>query len=156
MHRCRSSCCGFELLIVEVACCRKCSCCISKVLRIVSSLSYIVHKYINLDIFSVEGTANRVFEQKSMFFQFTNIGNAIRTVCFLTIVATNFYVQFDLNFTSNSTSILRPIRPQFYVQFDLNFTSNSTSILRPIRPQFYVQFDLNFTVHIKKNIQSFF
>ena len=38
-----------------------------------------------------------------------------------------------LNFTSNSTSILRPIRPQFYVQFDLNFTSNSTSILRPIR-----------------------
>ena len=56
-----------------------------------------------------------------------------------------FHVQIDLNFTSNSTSILRPIRSQFYVQFDLNFTSNSTSILHPIRPQFYVQFDFNFT-----------
>ena len=55
-----------------------------------------------------------------------------------------FYVQVDLNFSSNSNSILRPIRPQFYVQFDLNFTSNSTSILRPIRSQFYIQFDLNF------------
>merc|ERR1712216_341393 len=39
-----------------------------------------------------------------------------------------FYVQFDFNFTSNSISILRPIRPQFYVQFDLNFTSNLISI----------------------------
>ena len=56
------------------------------------------------------------------------------------------FVQFGLNFTYNSTSILRTIRPQLYVQFDLNFTSNSTSILRPIRPQFYVQFDLNFSV----------
>ena len=55
------------------------------------------------------------------------------------------YVQFDLNFTSNSTLILRPIRPQFYVQFDLNFTSNSISTLRPIRSQIYVHFDLNFT-----------
>ena len=52
---------------------------------------------------------------------------------------------FATNFTSNSTSILRPIRPQFYIQFDLNFTSNSTSILLPIRPQFYVKFGLNFT-----------
>ena len=31
-------------------------------------------------------------------------------------------------FTSNSISILCPIRLQFYVQFDLNFTSNSTTI----------------------------
>ena len=46
-----------------------------------------------------------------------------------------FYIQFDLNFTSNSISILRPIRLQFYVQFDLNFTSNSTSILHPDRSQ---------------------
>ena len=58
--------------------------------------------------------------------------------------STSFYVQFDLNFTSNSISILRPITSQFYVQFDLKFTSNSISILRPIRPNFYVQFDLNF------------
>ena len=38
---------------------------------------------------------------------------------------------------TTTTSILRPIRSQFYVQFDLNFTSNSTSIIRPIRPQLY-------------------
>ena len=44
---------------------------------------------------------------------------------------------------TTTTSILRPIRSQFYIQFDLNFTSNSTSILRPIRSQFYNQFDLN-------------
>ena len=72
-----------------------------------------------------------------------------------------FYVQIDLNLTSRSTLILRPIRPQFcvqfetsilrpirfqfYIQFDFNFTSNSTSILRSIRPQFYIQFELNFT-----------
>ena len=56
-----------------------------------------------------------------------------------------FDVQCNLNFTSNSTSIIRPIRSQLYVQFDINFTSNSTSIIHPIRPQFYVQFDLNFT-----------
>ena len=111
----------------------------------VSSLNYIVHKYINLDFFSVEGTVNCVFQKKTMCFHYFNIGNAIRTLGFLTIVATNFYVQFDLNFTSNSTSIIRPIRSQLYVQFDLNYTSNSTSIIRPIRPQLYVQFDLNFT-----------
>ena len=46
---------------------------------------------------------------------------------------------FMSNFTSNSISIVRPIRRQFYFQFDLNFMSNSTSILRPIRSQFYVQ-----------------
>ena len=40
-----------------------------------------------------------------------------------------------IKFSSNSTSILRPIRPQCCVQFDLNFTSNSTSILRPDRNQ---------------------
>ena len=34
-----------------------------------------------------------------------------------------FHVQIDLNFTSNSTSILRPIRPQFYVQFEANGTT---------------------------------
>ena len=56
-----------------------------------------------------------------------------------------FYIQFDLHYTSNSTSIIHPIRSQLYVQFDLNYTSNSTSILRPIRPQLYVQFDLNYT-----------
>ena len=56
-----------------------------------------------------------------------------------------FYVQFDLNFTSNSTSIIRPIRPQLYVQFDLNYTSNSISIIHPIRSQLYLQFDVNFT-----------
>ena len=51
----------------------------------------------------------------------------------------------DSNYTSNSTSILRPIRSQLYVQFDLNYTSNSISILRPIRSQFYIQFHLNLT-----------
>ena len=66
------------------------------------------------------------------------------------------YIQIDLNFTSNSTSILHPIRPHFYVQFDLNFTSNSTSILHPIRPQFYVQFDLNFTSNLIPMGQLFF
>ena len=33
------------------------------------------------------------------------------------------------NLTSMSTSILRPCRPQFYVHFDLNFTSMSTSVI---------------------------
>ena len=57
------------------------------------------------------------------------------TTSILRPIRSQFYVQFDLSFTSNSTSILRPIRPQFYIQFDLNFTSNSTSILCPIRSQ---------------------
>ena len=55
-----------------------------------------------------------------------------------------------------TTSILRPIRSQSYVQFDLNYTSNSTSILCPIRPQFYVQFDLNFTSNSKPMGYLFF
>ena len=38
----------------------------------------------------------------------------------------NFYVHVDLNFTSMSTSIIRPCRPQLYVHVDLNFTSMST------------------------------
>ena len=62
----------------------------------------------------------------------------------------------DLNFTSNSISILRPIRPQLHVQFDLNYTSNSISVIRPIRPQFYVQFDLNYTSNSKPMGQLFF
>ena len=57
------------------------------------------------------------------------------TTAILRPIRSQFYVQFDLNFTSNSISIIRPIRPQFYVQFDHNFTSNSTSILRPDRNQ---------------------
>ncbi len=60
-------------------------------------------------------------------------------------IRSQLYVQFDLNYTSNSTSIIRPNRPQLYAQFDLNYTSNSTSILRPIRPQFYVQIETNGT-----------
>ena len=67
-----------------------------------------------------------------------------------------FHVQIKLNFTSRSTTILRPIRSQFYVQFGLNPTSNSTSILRPIRSQFYVQFDLNFTSRSKPMGHVFF
>ena len=54
-------------------------------------------------------------------------------------------VQINLNFTSRSTSILRPDRPQFYIRFDFNFTSRSTSISRPDRPQFHIQIDLTFT-----------
>ena len=65
-----------------------------------------------------------------------------------------FYVQFDLNYTSNSISIIRPIRPQFYVQFDLNYTSNSTSILRPIRPQFYVHIETNGTNFFLPTVRS--
>ena len=57
------------------------------------------------------------------------------TTSILRPIRSQFYVQFDLNYTSNSISIIRPIRPQLYVQFNLNFTSNSTSILRPIRYQ---------------------
>ena len=52
---------------------------------------------------------------------------------FLRPIRSQFYVQFDLNYTSNSISIIRPIRPQLYVQFDLNYTSNSTSIIPPYR-----------------------
>ena len=57
---------------------------------------------------------------------------------------------------TTTTSILRPIRPQLYVQFDLNYTSNSTSILHPIRPQLYIQFDVNFTSNSKPMGQLFF
>ena len=78
------------------------------------------------------------------------------TTSILRPIRSQFYVQFDLNYTSNSTSIIRPIRPQLYVQFNLNFTSNSTSILRPIRLQFYSQFDLNFTSSSKPMGQLFF
>ena len=56
-----------------------------------------------------------------------------------------FYVHVDLNLTSMSTSIIHPCRPQFYVHVDLNYTSMSTSIVRPCRPQLYVHVDLNYT-----------
>ena len=44
-----------------------------------------------------------------------------------------FRFRFNFRLIWITISILRPIRPQFYIQFDLNFTSNSTSILGPIR-----------------------
>ena len=55
------------------------------------------------------------------------------TTSILRPIRSQFYVQFDLNYTSNSTSIIRPIRSQLPVQFDLNYTSNSTSIIPPYR-----------------------
>ena len=79
------------------------------------------------------------------FFQKYLLKNSFRKI---------FHVQIDLNSTSRSTSILRPIRSQFYVQFDLNSTSNSTSILHPIRPQFHVQFDLSFTSNSTSILRS--
>ena len=54
------------------------------------------------------------------------------------------FATFDFSTLKKKIGNIFGSKNQIFVQFDLNFTSMSTSILRPCRPQFYVHFDLNF------------